>query len=216
MKTFFYYLTKTFFYICLKVYNRFRISGIEKIPKNSKVMVIANHCSNLDPIVVGVAFPGRLRYLAKAELFVNPVMSFLISTLGAIPVSKQTQQSAGSALKAFLSLLEKGENILIFPEGARSFDGRIQPLEGGASLIAYRTGVPIIPAYVGGTFESMPRGASFVKPSRITITFGEPIYPENLDSGLSPRDARQEILRRMAESLKSLEEISSYKRERGI
>jgi len=201
----FYHLTKLFFYLSLKIYNRLRIIGRERIPREGKVMVIANHSSNLDPIVVGVAFPGRLRYLAKSELFLNPLLGFLIRILGAIPVSKETSQSAGTALKAFLSLLERGENILIFPEGARSFDGRLQPLEGGAALIAYKTGVPVVPAYVAGTFASMPRGSSFVRPSAISITFGEPLYPESIASGLSTREARQEIIKVMSEALKGLE-----------
>ncbi|MBN1332307.1 MAG: 1-acyl-sn-glycerol-3-phosphate acyltransferase [Synergistales bacterium] len=213
MSRLFYHLTKLFFYLSLKIYNRLRIIGRERIPREGQVMVIANHSSNLDPIVVGVAFPGRLRYLAKSELFLNPLLGFLIRILGAIPVSKETSQSAGTALKAFLSLLERGENILIFPEGARSFDGRLQPLEGGAALIAYRTGVPVIPAYVAGTFESMPRGSSLVRPSSITITFGEPLYPESIASGLPAREARQEIIKGMSEALKGLEAEHSSKRK---
>ena len=213
MSRLFYFLTKLFFFLSLKIYNRFSIIGRERIPREGKVMVIANHCSNLDPIVVGVAFPGRLRYLAKSELFINPLLGFLIRILGAIPVSKETSQSAGTALKAFLSLLERGENILIFPEGSRSFDGRLQPLEGGAALIAHKTGVTVVPAYVAGTFESMPRGASFVRPSSISITFGEPLYPASIAYGLSAREARQEIIKLMSEALKGLESEHSGKRK---
>lgn len=209
MRVLFYNLVKYFFLICLKLYNRLRIRGKENIPKVDKVIVIANHCSNLDPIVAGVAFPERLRYLGKSELFSNPVFGFLIKALGAIPVSRESHQSAGSALRSFLTLLDRGENILIFPEGERSFDGKISSFQGGAALIAEKTGIPVVPAYIHGTHEAMPRGSSMVKPARIEIVFGKTVYPTELCGGLPRKEARQLLLETLEERLKMLESIFS-------
>lgn len=211
MRNVFYIITKLFFFICLKVYNRLQIRGLDGIPRSEKMIVVANHCSNLDPVAVGVSFPGKLSYLAKAELFRNPVLGFFLKVLGAIPVSRESNQSAGAALKAFFAILESGSNVLLFPEGSRSFDGKLQALEGGAALIAMKSGVPVLPAYVAGTHEAMPRGASGIKPSKITITFGEMIYPEELAKGLSSKEARTLMLQRIEEALRSMERVHGGK-----
>ncbi|ADE57212.1 lysophospholipid acyltransferase family protein [Aminobacterium colombiense] len=205
MRHLFYTLTKIFCFIVLKLYNRLSVRWLASLPKEDPVIVVANHCSNLDPIIIGALFPRRLRYLAKSELFSTLGMSLLIRTLGAIPVKKQDLQSAGAALKAFLDLLEKGENVLLFPEGARSLNGKLQPLQGGVALIAMKSGAPVIPAFIKGSFESMPPGASFVRPNRIQVTFGEAIYPRELETGLSAKDSRQQFLDRVYEALENLE-----------
>lgn len=207
----FYVVAKFFFFVCLKIYNRLQISGKDFIPKHEKVIVVANHCSNMDPIVVGVAFPGRLAYLAKAELFRNPLLGFLIKSLGAIPVSKTSNQSAGVALKAFLEMLESGSSVLLFPEGARSFDGKLQPMEGGAALIALKSKVPIIPAYISGTYAAMPRGTSTVKPSKIDVYFGQKICPDELGKGLSSKEARKVILKGIEEAFTHMEDLYGRK-----
>ena len=196
MRHLFYTLTKIFCFIVLKLYNRLSVRWLASLPKEDPVIVVANHCSNLDPIIIGALFPRRLRYLAKSELFSTLGMSLLIRTLG---------QSAGAALKAFLDLLEKGENVLLFPEGARSLNGKLQPLQGGVALIAMKSGAPVIPAFIKGSFESMPPGASFVRPNRIQVTFGDAIYPRELETGLSAKDSRQQFLDRVYEALENLE-----------
>jgi len=207
LKRLFYVIAKLFFFIILKVYNRLHVSGRGFIPRGEKVIVVANHCSNMDPVVVGVAFPGSLRYLAKAELFYNPILGFLIKALGAIPVSKTNNQSAGVALKAFLEILESGSSVLLFPEGSRSFDGKLQPFQGGVALIALRSKVPIIPAYVSGTFEAMPRGAERVKPSKITVNFGEKISPEEIARDLPSKEARKILLDELEEAFVRMERL---------
>ncbi|MDD3512573.1 MAG: lysophospholipid acyltransferase family protein, partial [Synergistaceae bacterium] len=72
-------------------------------------------------------------------------------------------------------LLESGENVLIFPEGSRSLNGELQPLEGGVALIALKSGAPIIPSFISGTFEAMPPGSRWVKPLHLSIVFGDTI-----------------------------------------
>ena len=136
----FYFFVKWFFYISLKVYNRISTRWLSPLPRRNYI-VIANHCSNLDPVVMGAIFPGRLRFLAKSELFEPFIFGSMVRALGATPVQKQDSQSAGAALRAFLKLLDDGENVLLFPEGGRSLDGKLQPLEGGAALIAMKSGL---------------------------------------------------------------------------
>ena len=170
----FYFFVKWFFFIALKIYNRLSIRWTSSLPQRN-VIVVANHASNLDPVIMGTVFPRRLRYLAKEELFKPFIFGNMVRALGSIPVRKSDSQSAGTALRTFLKLLESGENVLIFPEGSRSLNGELQPLEGGVALIALKSGAPIIPSFISGTFEAMPPGSRWVKPLHLSIVFGDTI-----------------------------------------
>jgi 1-acyl-sn-glycerol-3-phosphate acyltransferase len=152
---------------------------------------------------MGAIFPGRLRFLAKAELFEPFIFGSMVRALGATPVLKQDSQSAGAALRAFLKLLDDGENVLLFPEGGRSLDGKLQPLEGGAALIALKSGAPVVPAFVAGTFEAMPPGSKFVKPLHLSVVVGETI--ETAEYARLGREGRDLLLKKLEEELVSLE-----------
>ena len=203
----FYFFVKWFFFICLKLYNRMTVRWKAPLPERN-VIVIVNHCSNLDPAVMGAIFPRRLRYLAKAELFRSGIFGGMIRALGAIPVQTRDSQSAGTALRAFLNLLKDGENVLLFPEGGRSLDGKLQPLEGGAALIAMKSGAPVVPVFIAGTFEAMPPGVKWIKPGKISVLLGEAI--DTLPYIEDGREGRARLLERFEKTLISLEaEISA-------
>lgn len=199
---FFYYLIKWFFFILLKIYNRLTVRQLSSLPEGNFIL-IANHCSHLDPIVVGVAIPGRLRFLAKAELFEPLFLGTVLKLLGVVPVLKQDSQSAGATLRAFLKVLSEGENVVIFPEGGRSSDGKLQPLEGGAALIALKSGAPVVPAFVAGTFEAMPVGKKMVKPLRLAVVIGEAI--ETSEYAEMGKKGRELLLEKMSSRLSALE-----------
>jgi len=189
----------------LLVYNRLQVTGLERaLSVKPPIIIAANHCSNLDPIVIGAAFPRRLRYLAKSELFSFPPFGFAIRSLGAVPAKRDDLQGAAGALKFLLERINKGESVLLFPEGQRSPDGSLQPLEGGAGLLAAKTGVPVVPAYVHGTFEALPRESSRYRPVRIRLVFGDPIYPAGI-KGVPVKELRQKITEKLENSLRKLE-----------
>jgi 1-acyl-sn-glycerol-3-phosphate acyltransferase len=200
---FFYGVTRLFFAVFFAVYNRLSTRWTEPLPSGGKVIVAANHCSNLDPILVGVAFPRRLRYFAKEELFRPFLFGGIIRLLGAVPVSRADNASAAGALKGFLRLLEAGHDVLIFPEGSRSPDGKLQPLEGGVGLIAVHAKTDILPVFVSGSYEAMPPGAALVKPRKIKVTFGRRIiFDPELYKG---KDAREKVMAKLTTALKELE-----------
>ncbi len=204
---FFYWLVRTFFRIVFTVYNRFSIRWQEPLPKDRNVIVACNHCSNLDPLIVGVAFPRKLRYFAKQELFRTFLLGTIIRTLGAVSVSREDNASAASALKGFLRLLEDGSDVLIFPEGARSLDGMLQPLEGGVGLIAAHSKVSVLPTFIKGSYEAMPPGSAFVKPRKITITFGKLLtFDPEVCKG---KEAREKITAELTNALRALESAAS-------
>ena len=211
---FIYQLVRLSCLVFLKLHNRLSVYGLNNVPYAPPFIMAVNHCSNLDPLVVGAAFPHRLRYLAKVELFQgSKLFAWLIRTLGAIPVSRESSQSAGGALKTFLQLIEEGQSVLLFPEGARSVDGKLKPLEGGVALLATKTKVPVVPVFIKGTYEAMPVGSSRIGWNKVSISFGEPINPSEIEEGRSAKEARSIFLRQLESRLLSMEQGSLAKPE---
>jgi len=202
MDRFFYSFSKAFCWAFFKLYNRLSCGNSPELPEGP-VIVASNHCSNLDPVLVGVAFPRRLRYLAKAELFSMPVLGPIIKALGAVPVSRDDSLKRAAVLKKFIEFLQDGQSVLIFPEGGRSQDGKLQPLEGGVAYLAIKCHVPIVPAYVKGSYLAMPPGSSRIKPVHISVSFGSLLDPADF-LGLLPNEARRCLLERLTEELKTL------------
>jgi 1-acyl-sn-glycerol-3-phosphate acyltransferase len=205
-RLFLYYFVKILCVAFLKIYSGLKVTGRDLIPKQRPVIVAANHTSNLDPVVVGCVFPGRLRPLGKVELFrINRLFTWLMNNLGVIPVDRESGTSAAIALKHFLELLKHGENLMIFPEGARSADGRLKTVEGGVAVLATSVDVPVIPLYVAGTYESMPVGAKKIARHPISAHFGNPIFPLPKDKRASLKEERERIRKALQEELERLE-----------
>lgn len=204
----FYALVRGVLRLALRIYNRCSVRWLGTLPEG-RVIVACNHCSNLDPVVVGCFFPRRLRYLAKEELFTG-LLGPCIRALGAVPVSRSDNASAAGALKGFIKLYHEGNDVLIFPEGNRSFDGKLQPLEAGVALIAAHERAPILPAFIHGSFEAMPRGKALILPRKITITFGEPLLFSEETCG--SKEGRAIIMEKLTEAMKTLESRESASR----
>lgn len=204
-----YWLAKHLCWVALKIHNKLRVEGLDKIPSERPVIVAANHTSNLDPVVVGCVFPGTLRPLGKVELFqIHPIFTWLMNNLGVIPVSKENRATAAAALKTFLGLLKNGESLMIFPEGARSLDGRLKPLEGGVAVLATNVDAPIVPLYIAGSFEAMPVGSSKITRHPIVARFGNPIMPVPQEQRGSLKEERERIRETLQKELERLEQES--------
>lgn len=203
----FYWVVRNLFWLILKVYNRCSVRWLAPLDPNERVIVACNHASNLDPIVVGSFFPRRLRYFAKEELFRSWFLGTSIRALGAVPVSRADNASAAGALKGFMKLYREGSDVLIFPEGGRSPDGRLQPLEAGVALIAAHERAPILPAFIKGSFDAMPPGLPFVRPSKITVTFGRPLRFS--DAVYQSKGGRDVMMGELTAAMRALESASS-------
>lgn len=199
----FYFFVKNGFRLVFTLYNRLEIVGREFIP-DYPVIVASNHASNIDPPLIGGAFPRRLRYLAKESLFKNPVLGFLITSLGAIPVKREDRQSAGVVLKLLLEQLSRGESILLFPEGSRSKDGKMKPLEGGAAFLSVKSGIPILPVYIRGSHGVCPPGSSLPRPCKLRVSFAEPLSSD--PEVKSDREKRDRLTERLSSVLRGLAE----------
>ncbi len=154
-----------------------KVSGVDHFPRRGGVLLISNHQSHLDPVVLGVAVPRPLSYMAKNELFKNPLFGKLIRSMGAFPVRQGG--SAAGAIKETIERLQQGRSLNIFPEGSRSPDGEVAPFQNGIALIVRKAKVPVVPAAIYGSFESFPAGSPYPWLGRIRVLFDKPIYFDN-------------------------------------
>jgi 1-acyl-sn-glycerol-3-phosphate acyltransferase len=146
-------------------------SGTENIPREGAFLVAASHKSNLDPLLVGASLPRELRYFAKRELFVNPMLGRLIRAYGAMPVDRAGADRR--ALTTALEILSSGQGLLIFPEGTRIRRPGVGEAKPGIGMLAIRSGAPVIPAWAGSTWN--PR-RSLLRRKPVRILFGAPLH----------------------------------------
>lgn len=175
-----------------KVWFRYRWSGAEHVPMRGPVLVVCNHQSHLDPVLVGVACPRQLCYLARHTLFFWP-LGWLIRSLGAVPIDRS---SGRGGIKTTLKLLKESEAVLMFPEGTRSPDGRLQPLLPGFCALARRSEATILPVTLDGAYRAMPRGSGLPRPNRIRLVFGESIIAAEY-AGLSDGELAEVVTERI-------------------
>lgn len=152
----FYRFCRSLFRFLFAIFCRWEIKGIENMPEKGPVIIVANHVSNWDPIVVGCAMKRRVHFMAKKELFDIPVLGFLISLLGAFPVDRKHADRA--AIRKTLKLLKEGKVVGIFPEGTRSKTGKLLPPSPGAAYIALKAQVPVCPVALVGTNRIFHQG----------------------------------------------------------
>lgn len=161
---------------------RFRAEGLENVPKDRAFIVCANHKSWIDPILLAVSLPVEFRFMAKEELFKNRIYGGLLRALGAFPVKRGTSDIG--ALKLSMKILGDGENLIIFPEGARSPKGYMGEAKGGATLVAIKSKVDILPVGIEGEYRFL---------SKLTLRVGKPIQLDEWYDQKLKSDKLQEI-----------------------
>jgi len=152
---------------------RCRYYHSENVPADGPAILAANHCSYLDPPLVGAGLERDLHYLARESLFELPLLGSLLRHVNVVPVDRDGGGAAG--LRAILNRLLASQAILLFPEGTRSPDGQLQPARTGIGLIIIRSEAPVIPVRVFGSFEAWGRLQRFPRPVRISIRYGSPL-----------------------------------------
>lgn len=214
----FYRLAQLFFKIYFFVFHRLSIRGLDGLnaylasrPAGSPVILAANHASYLDPPAVGMAFTRPLRFVAWGGLFKVPLFAALIRALGAVPVNPENKNSAAGLLRQVIGFIEDGYSVLIFPEGLRTLDGKLQPLEGGVALISLKTAAPIVPVWLQGTWEAYPHNRKLPRPRKITLTFGDPIDPARLPEAMPEKEKRALLLDDLRLALEAMRDSAAVK-----
>ena len=192
-----YSLARLFFKICF----RLKINGLEHFRPGAAI-IAANHTSLYDPEVVSISCSEEVHFLAKESLFRIPLLGRLIRILNSHPVSRDASDAA--TFRLIIRLLKEGKKVILFPDGNRSPNGELQPLEKGLPFLVQKAQCRILPTFVTGTFEAWPRTKKVPKFwGRITCTFGSPIEWDEFE-GMEKREAMQKINERTEEALRKL------------
>jgi 1-acyl-sn-glycerol-3-phosphate acyltransferase len=154
-----------------RTYFRLRTRGLEKVPTTGAFIVAPNHRSNLDTPLVGALTRRRLRYMGKEEMWKNRFGSWFFTMAGGFPVARGTVDRG--ALRACVEVVDRGEPLVVFPEGTRQRGPEIQELYDGPAYIAAKTGAPILPVGIGGSERAMGKGMKFPYPARMTLVVGD-------------------------------------------
>ena len=177
-----------------------RVRGAEHVPASGPALIVSNHQSILDPPVIGGAARRQIYFLAKAELFRIPMFGLLIRALHARPVRREG--SDPGALRTAAQLLGEGKALLVFPEGTRSLNGCLGEGKPGVGMLAVTSGAPVVPVYVSGTLEALPKGSAWPRRSQVSVSFGPALHfkPRN-GAGRKERyrEAALEMMRGIAE-----------------
>jgi 1-acyl-sn-glycerol-3-phosphate acyltransferase len=183
-----------------RIFFAFSVEGQEHVPGSGPVILAPNHVSYLDPVVVGIAVTRRVHFMAKKELFRNPLIGWFLRGLQAYPVTRERVDP--STLKRTLSLLAAGQAVLMFPEGTRG-DGRaLRPAKPGIAVVAARSGAVVVPVFHWGTERVMPRGCRRVRRAPLRVRFGPPLlFPAR---GRPEREAVDTFRRELMEAIAAL------------
>jgi 1-acyl-sn-glycerol-3-phosphate acyltransferase len=161
-----------------------RTEGMHHVPAAGPAILISNHQSVLDPILVGLAARRHLYFMSKQPLFDYPAFAWFIRTLNAIPVNQAGIGIEG--LRLLMKKLKAGNAIMVFPEGERTFTGNVGPLKPGIHLLIKKTPAPIVPIGIAGAFHAWPRWRSWpilaplfvpANQSTLAVSIGQPLAP---------------------------------------
>ncbi|MBI2822463.1 MAG: 1-acyl-sn-glycerol-3-phosphate acyltransferase [Acidobacteria bacterium] len=164
---------------------RIQYVGIENLPKTGPVLIVPNHQTYFDPLFVGAALPRSVRYMAMKKLFRWRPIASLLRFYGAFPVA--TRSADKGAIKACLQFLKAGEMILIFPEGGRTQDGKLQDFFQGFARIALLQQAPIVPVTISGAHRIWPPTRKLPWLGKVRVTFHPPLHPTHFPLGQQPR-----------------------------
>lgn len=160
----------------LRIWVRFQSRGAENIPASGGCVIASNHVSYLDPPAVACGASRRVvRFLARDTLFKPGIPRWFLLNVGCVPIDRG--RGDVGALRTAIGILRNGHVLALFPEGTRSPDGDLKEAKGGVGFLIAKAAVPVVPAYVDGSFEAYPKGAKWIRPGKVRIVYGKPIEP---------------------------------------
>lgn len=187
-------------------FTRMHIDGRERLPATGAYVLAPVHRSYVDTPIVACVTTRRIMFMGKQEVWKYPRLGWLFSVLGAFPVKRGSADR--EALGRCVAVLERGEPLVLFPEGERKDGPLVHPLFDGAAFVAARAGVPIVPIGIGGSARVMPRHARIFRPRKVHVVIGEPFTVETGASGRASRRAITEASTRLSAELQHLFDLA--------
>jgi len=192
----FYIIAKIKFLIIFKLLFRLKVTGQENIPQDGPFIIVANHSSLLDPIILGISVKPKIIFIAAAYLFEINWLGYLLRMANSIPIHRENNINNIKSIKQALKILQQGGVLGIFPEGGVDRQKDDLPIKAGAAYLATKVGVPIVPIKIKGADKVLPRGAKFIRSlNKIEVEIKKPISCSKR-SNLN----RKEIIRNTVES----------------
>ena len=183
---------------------RGEVVGLHHLPKSGGFLVAANHASFLDPPLIGCQISRQIAYFARKTLWKGGLYSWWLDTVGTIPVDRDGGQDV-SAIKRVLKAIKEERGLILFPEGTRTLDGRLQAAKPGVGFIAVKTQVPVVPVRIFGSYEAFGKGRSLRLGTRVTIVFGRPLPPADYDEPKAGKERFQIASERIMAAIARLE-----------
>ncbi len=175
---------------------RFQVRGLDQIDPAGTYIFMSNHVSNLDPPILMPLIPRRTSVLVKKELWRVPILARALDLASLVPVERNNREAAIQSIKRAGEVMRQGVNMMVYPEGTRSTDGRLHAFKKGPFHLAAETGFPIVPVTMLGTFEMMPKGKFAATGGTATVVFHPPMDPKNFTS-------REELMEAVATAIRS-------------
>ena len=187
-----YIIAKIKFLIIFKLFFRLKVTGQQNIPQDGPFIIVANHSSLLDPVILGVSVRPKVIFVAAAYLFEIRWLGYLLRKANSIPVQRENDIKA---IKQSLKILQRGGVLGIFPEGGVDRQKDDLPIKAGAAYLATKVGVPIVPIKIKGADKVLPRGAKFIRSlNKIEVQIKKPIFCSR------HTNKNKEIIKRVVES----------------
>lgn len=184
--------------VYFKLFHRIEVEGLENIPQTGALLIAGNHLSNADPPAIG-AFAGLVRdsrFVAKKELFAVPGLGWFFRRCNYIPVDRKRTIGDMGALKEVVDALHQGESVIMFPEGTRSKTGKPQKPKSGIGFLVYKTGAPVLPVKIAGTF-----GWPWV--GKIKVKFGTVMHLTK-DESIEPKTQYKQFANQIMDAINSI------------
>jgi 1-acyl-sn-glycerol-3-phosphate acyltransferase len=190
-----------------RAYWRVEVNGAGRVPAQGAVIVAPIHRSFMDFVVAAQVTKRKLYYMAKDDLWRSARFGRFLDSIGAFPVDREGADRL--ALARAQAVLERGDALVLFPEGTRRAGPVVEDLHEGAAFLAARTGAPIVPVGIGGTAEAMPKGSKMIRPVKVHVVVGEPLAaPLRSARGRVPRHQVHELTERLRAELQRVYDVA--------
>lgn len=206
-----YFLGWCAFRVLYKCYFRWHVYNPERVPLEGAVILASNHASFLDPPLVGCGVRRGINYLARESLFRFPVVGWTLRQWQVVPVDRDGGGATG--LRNILDRLLAGGAIILFPEGTRTRNGKLQAARSGIGLTVIKSTAPVVPVRVFGTFEAYGRHLHLPRPHRVAVKYGQPMCFEQLraEAKVCSKPRLKEIYQQIAdEIMKAIANLQPY------